>query len=180
MPTGRYTDVIERLQARRGGSRRNRRSRRPRARPPCRHHSFHRRPAARPRRRRRRAALRGAARCRTRAASSSARARRCARSRMRCARSTGSATATLEQALADGRGSFRQGALDPPAAAGLAARRATAAYEVELVDGEDGVSPGQACVFYDAAEGQARVLGGGFIPARSLRPTRAARTGCSA
>ncbi len=35
--------------------------------------------------------------------------------------------------------------------------------EIELVDGEDGVSPGQACVFYDAAEGQARVLGGGFI-----------------
>jgi tRNA-specific 2-thiouridylase len=34
---------------------------------------------------------------------------------------------------------------------------------VELIDGEDGVAPGQACVFYDAAEGQARVLGGGFI-----------------
>ena len=38
-------------------------------------------------------------------------------------------------------------------------------YEIELVDGEDGVSPGQACVFYDGAEGQARVLGGGFIRA---------------
>ncbi len=36
-------------------------------------------------------------------------------------------------------------------------------YEVELVDGEEGVSPGQACVFYDALDGQARVLGGGFI-----------------
>jgi tRNA-specific 2-thiouridylase len=35
--------------------------------------------------------------------------------------------------------------------------------EVDLVDGEDGVSPGQACVFYDAEGGQARVLGGGFI-----------------
>ncbi len=34
---------------------------------------------------------------------------------------------------------------------------------VELIDGEDGVAPGQACVFYDAPEGQARVLGGGFI-----------------
>ena len=33
--------------------------------------------------------------------------------------------------------------------------------EVDLVAGEDGVSPGQACVFYDAPEGQARVLGGG-------------------
>ncbi|MES1148534.1 MAG: tRNA 2-thiouridine(34) synthase MnmA [Bradyrhizobium guangdongense] len=36
-------------------------------------------------------------------------------------------------------------------------------YEVELVGGEEGVSPGQACVFYDAPSGQARVLGGGFI-----------------
>jgi tRNA-specific 2-thiouridylase len=35
--------------------------------------------------------------------------------------------------------------------------------DVELVDGEEGVAPGQACVFYDAAEGEARVLGGGFI-----------------
>jgi len=35
----------------------------------------------------------------------------------------------------------------------------------ELVDGEEGVSPGQACVFYDAPAGQARVLGGGFISA---------------
>ncbi len=39
----------------------------------------------------------------------------------------------------------------------------TSFIEVELAGGEDGVSPGQACVFYDAAEGQARVLGGGFI-----------------
>ncbi|MGZ5866577.1 MAG: tRNA 2-thiouridine(34) synthase MnmA [Xanthobacteraceae bacterium] len=36
-------------------------------------------------------------------------------------------------------------------------------YDVELVDGEEGVAPGQACVFYDAPDGQARVLGGGFI-----------------
>jgi tRNA-uridine 2-sulfurtransferase len=35
--------------------------------------------------------------------------------------------------------------------------------EVDLIDGEDGVSPGQACVLYEAAEGPARVLGGGFI-----------------
>ena len=35
--------------------------------------------------------------------------------------------------------------------------------EVELIGGEDGVSPGQACAFYDTAEGQARVLGGGMI-----------------
>lgn len=50
-------------------------------------------------------------------------------------------------------------------------------YEVELVAGEEGVSPGQACVFYDAPSGQARVLGGGFIqsaaaklPSSTVRP----------
>jgi tRNA-specific 2-thiouridylase len=36
-------------------------------------------------------------------------------------------------------------------------------FDVELIDGEDGVAPGQACVLYDAPDGQARVLGGGFI-----------------
>jgi len=44
--------------------------------------------------------------------------------------------------------------------------------EVELIAGEDGVSPGQACVFYDAAEGQARVLGGGII-AGTMAPVHA-------
>jgi tRNA-specific 2-thiouridylase len=38
--------------------------------------------------------------------------------------------------------------------------------EIELLDGEDGVAPGQACVLYDGAEGMARVLGGGFIRRR--------------
>jgi tRNA-specific 2-thiouridylase len=41
--------------------------------------------------------------------------------------------------------------------------RGSEGFEVELIDGEDGVSPGQACVLYDAIDGQARVLGGGFI-----------------
>ncbi|MBN9083549.1 MAG: tRNA 2-thiouridine(34) synthase MnmA [Rhizobiales bacterium 62-17] len=36
---------------------------------------------------------------------------------------------------------------------------------VELLSGEDGVSPGQACVFYEDASPRARVLGGGFIRA---------------
>jgi tRNA-uridine 2-sulfurtransferase len=49
----------------------------------------------------------------------------------------------------------------PPQPAWL--RLAGDGAEVELVDGEDGISPGQACVFYDAGEGQARVLGGGYI-----------------
>ena len=47
----------------------------------------------------------------------------------------------------------------------------TATIEVELVAGEDGVSPGQACAFYDAAEGQARVLGGGIIASTVAAPT---------
>src|ERR1700759_2997631 len=49
----------------------------------------------------------------------------------------------------------------PPQPAWL--RGANGHYEIELVAGEEGVSPGQACVFYDAAKGQARVLVGGFI-----------------
>jgi len=52
--------------------------------------------------------------------------------------------------------------------------------EVDFVAGEDGVSPGQACVFYDAAEAQARVLGGGFIQSAVATvdpaPTRASGT----
>jgi tRNA-uridine 2-sulfurtransferase len=58
-------------------------------------------------------------------------------------------------------------------------RSGAGGLEVELIAGEDGVSPGQACAFYDAAEGQARVLGGGFIAstvatAPSLRANEAA------
>lgn len=34
---------------------------------------------------------------------------------------------------------------------------------VEFASDEDGVSPGQACVFYDSDQPRARVLGGGFI-----------------
>jgi tRNA-specific 2-thiouridylase len=46
--------------------------------------------------------------------------------------------------------------------------------EIELLDGEEGVAPGQACVLYDAAQGPARVLGGGFIKKReSLIPCAA-------
>lgn len=48
-------------------------------------------------------------------------------------------------------------------------RGADGHYEVELVAGEEGVSPGQACVFYDAASGQARVLGGGFIQSAAAK-----------
>jgi tRNA-uridine 2-sulfurtransferase len=36
-------------------------------------------------------------------------------------------------------------------------------FEVELLSPEEGVSPGQACVFYSSADSTARVLGGGTI-----------------
>jgi tRNA-uridine 2-sulfurtransferase len=49
----------------------------------------------------------------------------------------------------------------PPRAAWLNIGRD--GVEVELADGEEGVAPGQACVFYDSVESGARVLGGGFI-----------------
>jgi tRNA-specific 2-thiouridylase len=56
----------------------------------------------------------------------------------------------------------------PPRPAWLS--RGGEGIEVDLVAGEDGVSPGQACAFYDAAEGQARVLGGGFIQSAVAAP----------
>jgi tRNA-specific 2-thiouridylase len=40
---------------------------------------------------------------------------------------------------------------------------------VELADGEEGVSPGQAWVFYDVEDGGERLLGGGWI--KSARQT---------
>jgi tRNA-specific 2-thiouridylase len=52
-------------------------------------------------------------------------------------------------------------------------RAADGGYEVELVAGEEGVSPGQACVFYDAPLGQARVLGGGFIQSATAKSAAA-------
>ncbi len=57
-----------------------------------------------------------------------------------------------------------------PAAARLLG--AKGGIEVEIAAGEEGVSPGQACVFYGDAGGQARVLGGGII-ARTHAANRA-------
>ena len=51
----------------------------------------------------------------------------------------------------------------PPGAATL--RHRDGGIEVELALGEDGVSPGQACVFYEDSSPRARILGGGFIRA---------------
>ncbi len=47
---------------------------------------------------------------------------------------------------------------------------AEGAVRVELVEGEEGIASGQACVFYAGSEPQARVLGGGWI-AGTLKPT---------
>jgi len=80
---------------------------------------------------------------------------------------------TIEEALADDRREVwvKVRSSRNPQAGWLKA--ANGGYEVELAQGEDGISPGQACVFYDAGEGQARVLGGGFIK-RAVAATRVA------
>ena len=49
----------------------------------------------------------------------------------------------------------------PPRPARLAVE--DGAVVVTLADGEDGISPGQACVFYETDEARTRVLGGGWI-----------------
>jgi len=89
----------------------------------------------------------------------------------------------IDTAVADGCEVFVKVRSTRPAQAGWL-RRADTAYEVELVDGEDGVSPGQACVFYDAGQGQARVLGGGFIKsaiaASDIAPSQGERMAAAA
>lgn len=69
----------------------------------------------------------------------------------------------------------------PPRPAWLS--RGAHGIEVDLIAGEDGVSPGQACAFYDAPDGQARVLGGGIIrsavPASERVPVREAVSSAS-
>lgn len=54
---------------------------------------------------------------------------------------------------------------------------------IELLDAEEGVAPGQACVLYDSAAPDARVLGGGIIrprPAQGLAPAAAPSLAASA
>jgi tRNA-specific 2-thiouridylase len=83
---------------------------------------------------------------------------------------------TLGAALADARREVfvKVRSTRPPQPAWL--RAGKDGVEVELIDGEDGVAPGQACAFYDAPTGQARVLGGGFI-ASTVAATDTARPG---
>ena len=56
----------------------------------------------------------------------------------------------------------RAGALDP---ARPRLRASCRPGEVDFIEPESGVSPGQACVFYEFLDPRARVLGGGFIAA---------------
>jgi tRNA-specific 2-thiouridylase len=56
----------------------------------------------------------------------------------------------------------------PPAPARLSLRNGEAV--VELMAGESGVAPGQACVLYDGEGEGARVLGGGFIARTERAP----------
>src|SRR5262249_30645739 len=88
----------------------------------------------------------------------------------------------LEEALADDRREVfvKVRSTRPPQPAWLrrSAAAGAAGGEGGLAGGGDGGPPGQGGVFYDAADGQSRVLGGGFIqnvadPARS-RPLEAA------
>lgn len=74
----------------------------------------------------------------------------------------------LDQVIGDGLEIFvRVRSTRAPQPAWL--RAGNGGYEVELVAGEEGISAGQACVFYDAPGGQARVLGGGFIKSATAR-----------
>jgi tRNA-uridine 2-sulfurtransferase len=57
----------------------------------------------------------------------------------------------------------------PPQPARLIVEKGS--VEVELVAGEYGISPGQACVFYDSDADRSRLLGGGWIAA--ARPVTA-------
>ncbi len=83
---------------------------------------------------------------------------------------------TLDEVLAAGKRELfvKVRSTRQPQAAWLA--QENGAVCVEFVDGEDGVAPGQACAFYDAANGQSRVLGGGFIVS-AQSSLEAARTG---
>jgi tRNA-specific 2-thiouridylase len=55
-------------------------------------------------------------------------------------------------------------------------RAVSGGVEVELLDPEYGVAPGQACVFYDSEAATARLLGGGTIRSAQPRPGASGRT----
>ena len=146
-------------------ARRYRRSRRPRHRPASGHRSFHRRPAARTGHRLQRAALCGAARCRAAAASWSARARRLRMDRIVLRDVNWIGDGALDRAVGEGLEIFvRVRSTRAPQPAWL--RAADGGYEVELVAGEEGVSPGPGLRVLRCA------LGPGARARRRLHPER--------
>lgn len=69
---------------------------------------------------------------------------------------------SLDDIPADGLRVFaRIRSTQPPQAALLLSQNSETSVYLEA--GEEGVSPGQACVFYESSSAQARVLGGGWI-----------------
>ena len=71
---------------------------------------------------------------------------------------------TLDAEADSGRTVFAKVRSSRPPQAALLVRQ-DGRIGVELLDGEQGIAPGQACVLYDAPSDEARVLGGGFIEA---------------
>ena len=159
-------------EAGRGRGRRHRPHRRARARPPRRHHPLHRRPAARHRRRRRRAALRRPSRpgrpARDRRPARGADDAAAASPRGQLARRRRRSASCRRTGIDD----LRPRPLDAAAAAGPSLARRRPRSSSTSADGEAGVAPGQACVFYEGDGAGARVLGGGFI-ARAERAAEA-------
>ena len=81
---------------------------------------------------------------------------------------------TLDAEADSGRTVFAKVRSSRPPQAALLVRQ-DGRIGVELLDGEQGIAPGQACVLYDAPGDEARVLGGGFIEATaSMRTSLAA------
>ena len=69
---------------------------------------------------------------------------------------------SLDDLPADGIPVFaRIRSTQPPQAALLSSQNSETCIYLE--DGEEGISPGQACVFYENSSPPARVLGGGWI-----------------
>ena len=177
MPTGRYTDIIERLQpdAAEPGDIVDLDGRVLGA--PSRHHPFHRRPAAGTRHRRGRAALCGAARCRD-----APRRRRSARGAAhaiasRCATSTGSATARsiARMRTAVSKSSSRSARRGRRSRLGCAA--ATAVAKSSWSTARKASRRARPACSTMRPSGQARVLGGGFIKrATAATERRADRT----
>jgi len=67
----------------------------------------------------------------------------------------------------------------PPRPA-IVSRGADGRVSVELLEGETGVAPGQACVLYESGDPGARVLGGGFIASAGKPAATASRQSAAA